>query len=34
MDLRQLELVVAPAVGETPFVDQGEYGGIREYGFL
>jgi hypothetical protein len=34
MDLRQLELVVAPPVEETPFVDQGEYGGIREYGFL
>lgn len=34
MDLRQLELVVAPPISKTPFVDQGEYGGIREYSFM
>ena len=33
MDLRQLELVVAPPVEKMLFVDQGEFGGIREYGF-
>jgi hypothetical protein len=33
MDLRQLELVVAPPISNTPFLDQGEYGGIHEYGF-
>lgn len=33
MDLRQLELIVAPPISKIPFVDQGEYGGIREYGF-
>lgn len=34
MDTRQLELVVAPPISHTPLVDQGEYGGIREYAFL
>lgn len=33
MDLRQLELVVAPPVEKMLFVDRGEFGGIREYGF-
>lgn len=33
MDLGQLELIVAPPIEETRLIDQGEHGGIREYGF-
>jgi hypothetical protein len=33
MDLGQLELIIAPPIELTMLIDQGEYGGIREYGF-
>jgi hypothetical protein len=33
MDLRQLELVVAPPIEETRLVPHGEHGGIREFEF-
>jgi hypothetical protein len=33
MDLRQLELVVAPPVEAVPLMSRGEYGGIHEYEF-
>lgn len=33
MDLRQLEVVVAPPVEKMLFAEQGDFGGIREYAF-
>lgn len=33
MTLEQLELVVAPPVSETPLIEQGDFGGIREFLF-
>lgn len=33
MDLRPLELVVAPPVEKMLFVEHGDFGGIREYAF-
>lgn len=34
IDLRQLELVVAPLVERTPLIDHGEHSGIREFSFV
>ncbi len=33
MDLRQLEIVVAPPTARTPLQDHGDHGGIREFSF-
>ena len=33
MDLRQLELVVAPPTASTPLQHDGEFGGIHEFSF-